>query len=360
MSITSEFYCVSTGMPGTITEYARRAEAEGWDGMLVPDSQNLTGDPYVNLMNAANATTVLKVAPGVTNPVTRHPAVTATAISTIQVESGGRAVLGIGRGDSALAHLNLAPAPVSVFEHYLTRLQGYLRGESVPFETDLDSTGVIREVSSLGMADAPTSSSLRWMKHLSIDKVDVDAVATGPRVITTAAKIADNVIFAVGGARERVDWAVSLANESAAAAGRSAGDLGFGTLIPVAVHPDRDMAHKLVSNGLASAARFSVMHGKVVGPVTPEVEAALLRIHANYDMNTHARRGRHSEELTPEIIDTFGIAGPPEYVVERLQSLQDAGLRRFWIFEPNHYGVDESLLADCHRWLVDDVLPKLR
>jgi alkanesulfonate monooxygenase SsuD/methylene tetrahydromethanopterin reductase-like flavin-dependent oxidoreductase (luciferase family) len=65
----------------------------------------------------------------VTNPYTRHPAVTAAAIASVQELSEGRAVLGIGRGDSSLAYLGLAPAPVAVFGSYVERVQAYLRGD---------------------------------------------------------------------------------------------------------------------------------------------------------------------------------------------------------------------------------------
>ena len=89
---------------------AQEIEAAGWDGMLVVDSQNLSGDPYVALAMAATGTTRLGLGTGVTNSVTRHAAATATAITSVNRVSNGRAVLGIGRGDSALAHLGRAPA----------------------------------------------------------------------------------------------------------------------------------------------------------------------------------------------------------------------------------------------------------
>ena len=62
-----------------------------------------------------------------TNSVTRHAAATATAITSVNRVSNGRAVLGIGRGDSALAHLGRAPARLAQFERYLRQLQTYLR-----------------------------------------------------------------------------------------------------------------------------------------------------------------------------------------------------------------------------------------
>jgi 5,10-methylenetetrahydromethanopterin reductase len=55
---------------------------------------------------AAGQTTRIRLGTGVTNPFTHHAAVTAFAIATVHAVSGGRATLGIGRGDSALAHSN--------------------------------------------------------------------------------------------------------------------------------------------------------------------------------------------------------------------------------------------------------------
>ena len=92
--------------------------------MGIVDSQCLSGDPYVAAALAGAATSTLKLATAVTNTATRHPAVAATAAASVQAETGGRFVLGIGRGDSALAYLGLAPAPPAQFERHLERLQG--------------------------------------------------------------------------------------------------------------------------------------------------------------------------------------------------------------------------------------------
>ena len=49
----------------------------------------------------------------VTNPVTREPAVTARAYATLQDISGGRMVMGIGRGDSAVRVMGRKPTPIA-------------------------------------------------------------------------------------------------------------------------------------------------------------------------------------------------------------------------------------------------------
>ncbi len=110
-----EFWSFSRPAVSTIAAHAAALEALGWDGMSLTDSQNLSPDVYVALTIAAQANERLQLGPGVTNPVTRHPAVTASAIAALQQLSGGRAMLGLGRGDSALFNIGRKPAPRAEF-----------------------------------------------------------------------------------------------------------------------------------------------------------------------------------------------------------------------------------------------------
>src|SRR4051812_12154413 len=125
----------TTGIPDprTITRHAAAAEASGWDGFAVVDSQNLTADCWVGLTLAAGVTKTIGLGTAVTNPVTRLPALTACAAASVHLVSGGRVTIGIGRGDSALSHLGRAPASVAALERYLKVLQAYLRREEVDF-----------------------------------------------------------------------------------------------------------------------------------------------------------------------------------------------------------------------------------
>src|SRR3982074_3429681 len=95
-----EFWLGTFPIPGRIAEIATLAERDGWDGLAFTDSQNLGGDTFAALGIAAQCTDQITLATGATNPVTRHPAVIASAIATLHVESGGRAWLGIARGHS--------------------------------------------------------------------------------------------------------------------------------------------------------------------------------------------------------------------------------------------------------------------
>src|SRR5262249_52356943 len=94
---------------------ARMVEDMGFAAMLFPDSQNLAPDVWSELVLAANATKTLQLGPSVSNSLTRDAAVTAGAALTLQVESDGRALLGMGRGDSSVQRIGKREDKVASF-----------------------------------------------------------------------------------------------------------------------------------------------------------------------------------------------------------------------------------------------------
>ena len=350
----TEMWTVGVGLPGMAARSAVAAEAAGWDGLAIVDSQNLSGDVYVALTMAAQATTTLKVAPGVTNPYTRHPAVTAGAIASVHGESGGRAVLGIGRGDSALAHLGLSPASVPYFENYVARVQGYLRGDEVDFQ-DETTTGP-SAVDELGLSAAPTASRLSWLNP-SLPKVPVHVVATGPKVIAVAARHGDGVNAAVGADPERVAWALDTARKARADAGLDPETVSYGAFVNVVCDPDIDAARHMIRGGLSTFARFSVMHGTPTGPVSDEQRDVLTSVHGAYDMTRHTMSGSaQSQLLTDSFVDRFGVTGDGPHCVERLRQLTDLGLERLVIVGPS-IGSDPDRARAARDRFQAEVLP---
>ncbi len=345
-----DVWTTGVSLPRLATRLAQRAEADGFDGMVVVDSQNLAGDCYVALAMAARDTTRLKLGTGVTNPFTRHPAVTASAIASIQAESAGRAVLGIGRGDSSLAHLGLAPAPVKVFERYLERVQAYLRGEEIAFAADDTEDGT--PVASLELAATPRSSQLHWLRP-DQPKVPVEVAASGPKVIRVAARLADRVMLAVGADPDRVRWGMGLARTVRE-------DVPVGAYVNVVANPDVEAARRLARGGMSTFARFNVMHGTTHGPVDESARAVLDRLHDAYDMRVHTRLDSpQAAELSPEFVDRFGIAGPSAYCVDRLDALVELGLDKLIIVGAS-LGAGREEMLDASARFVEEVLPALR
>lgn len=331
---------------------AARAEADGFDGMLVVDSQNLAGDPFVGLALAARETQRLKLGTGVTNPTTRHPAAAAAAIASVHVASGGRAVLGIGRGDSALAHLGMAPAPLAELERFVRTTRAYLRGEAVPFDElrPFERRGA-RPVGVLGLAATPPESRLHWLPR-DLAPVPVEVVATGPKALALAGRTADRVLLAVGADPERVAWAAATA--------RASGATRLGAFVNVVAHPDVAVARRLAAGGLSTFARFSAMDGTVHTPIDEASRRVLEDVHGAYDMNRHTRAGSpQAARLTESFIDRFGVVGPPAHCVARLAELARLGIDRLIVVGPS-IDAEREQARVAVRAFVDEVLPALR
>jgi 5,10-methylenetetrahydromethanopterin reductase len=348
------------GIPGRAVVQARRSEDEGWDGLALPDSQNMSGDPFVAIALAAHATTTLRFATGVTNTLTRHPALMACTAASVQAESNGRFVLGIGRGDSAAAHLGMAPASVRQFDNYLRRLRGYLAGEEVPFDPAEDIHLDQQPVSALGMAGGPVGSKLRWMKP-PFERVSIDVAASGPKVIRATARHADAISLAVGADLTRLRWALDELHAGLAEAGRPHDAVSVGVHVPVFVHEDRNEGRELVRGAVGSYARFSAMHRAVSGPVDDATRRTLESVHDAYDMRHHFSVGSpQSQHLTPEAIDLFAIVGPAGYCVERLQEIVELGVDRLSISARRGLRADPQVADEDRQRLVTEVLPRLR
>lgn len=354
-----ELWLTGVASPRGTARVAAQLEEAGWDGHLVVDSQNLSGDPYVALAMAASVTSRLGLGTGVTNSVTRHAAVTACSITSIHRLSNGRAVLGIGRGDSALAHLGRAPARLGSFERYLRQLKAYLRGDAVPF-ADIDiPQDVAPAMSELELADAPPASRIGWIADRG-DAVPVEVAASGPKVIAIAALHADRIMFALGADPTRIAWGIDLARETRRKAGLDPNGVSFGAYVNCGCSTDADKARDLVKGGLTTFARFSVMHGKASGPVSETDRAVLHDLRDNYDMKAHTRGdSRQAGVLTADFIDRFAIAGTPEQCIARLRELAALGLDKVAMTGALR-GVSEGDAAVSKKLLETEVLPAMR
>lgn len=333
-----EIHLLTFPLPGLAGPMAQMVEGAGWDGIYFADTQNLAADVYVSLGVAAAMTERMTLATGVTNPVTRHPAVTASAISAVQVASGGRAVLGIGRGDSALGFLGQKPARVAPFETYVSRVRSFLHGEPVD------------------LGDAVSRNE--WISTTGQPPVPIDIAATGPKVIGVAARQADRVTFAVGADPDRLRDAIALVRSEREAAGLDPASISVGAYVNAVAHPDVEVARTIARGGTASFAHFSGMEG---APRKETADGAVFEaLGKNYEMDSHAKAGAsHAAALSDAFIDRFSVAGPSEHCVSRLSELLETGLDRL-VLVPGSRDADQSELMGSMSRLAAEVVPNLR
>jgi 5,10-methylenetetrahydromethanopterin reductase len=116
---------------GEIGDLAARAEALGYDDFWLAD-ERFFREVYALLALAATRTRRIRLGPCVTDPFSRHPALTAMAIATLDEISGGRAVLGIGAGVSGFRELGIDAARSAVaIREAVELIRRLLAGNSV-------------------------------------------------------------------------------------------------------------------------------------------------------------------------------------------------------------------------------------
>ena len=93
------------GDPRELTDWVRRAESLGFDRIGIADSPALYRDVWVSSVQIAQATTSIPFGPWVTNPISRHPVVTASAALSVNELAPGRVYVGIGTGNSGVYNL---------------------------------------------------------------------------------------------------------------------------------------------------------------------------------------------------------------------------------------------------------------
>jgi 5,10-methylenetetrahydromethanopterin reductase len=334
-----EIWTAGANRPGQAVGAARRAEAEGFDGLSFGDTQCIASDPFVGLTLAAAATDRLQLGVRVTNPVTRHPATTAGAIASVQVEFPGRVMIGVGRGDSAVGLIQKPAATVAELEDFLVQLQGYLAGEAV--------------------AQNGPNNALQWLPA-ETPKVPVDVAATGPKVIAVGARHADQVSFNVGADGTRLRQCIDLARQARQDAGRDPDDLSFGAYLAVVAHPDRQIAHDLIRGPLAAYAHFSGMPGHPLDGLDPRDAAVFKAVGEHYEIGKHARPdASHVAYIDEDFIDRFGVVGPVDHCVEKLAGLVSLGIDRIMLIGPHPISPPEHV-AEYRRLLIEAVMPGLR
>src|ERR1700744_2792109 len=89
-----------------LVDLAVLSEALGYRDFWYTDVR-FARDCYLGLAAVAARTRTIRLGTGVTDPYSRHPALTASAIATLDEMSDGRAVLGLGTGGAGFRELGL-------------------------------------------------------------------------------------------------------------------------------------------------------------------------------------------------------------------------------------------------------------
>jgi probable F420-dependent oxidoreductase len=296
-----------------LVELMQLAEANGFEYGWTYDSHILWQEPYPLLTACALDTVKIKLGLNVTNPGTREPTVTASAFATLQDISGGRMVMGIGRGDSARRVIGQQPVKVAEFEQAVAMIKDLMNGREVRWND--------------------TDVQIKWAKGLP--PIPLYVAGYGPKVLSIAGRLADGVIIQLADP-EIVEWIIGIVRGAAAEAGRDPAELKIVACAPAHITNDIAAAYEqvrwfpaMVSNHvmdlLSKYDRSQLPEG-----LTSYVEQWERQ---RYDYAEHSRVGaKHGEFVSDETCERFCILGTPDQHVAKLKQLEAAGVDQWNIY----------------------------
>lgn len=278
-------------------ELGRLVESAGFDRLGI-SCVALWPDTYQLQALIAAQTKHIQIGSMVTNPYTRHAAVHASALATLQELSGGRAFCGLGVG-AGLEELGIDyPRPVSTLRETIGQIRAMLSGEG-----------------ELQLLRPP-------------DKAVPIAIGTrSEHVMKLAGEVAD---IALVGARHLTPDIVGRYRgwlaEGAARVGRDISDIEVLPRVTLCVSTDEDVA-------VTSVKRFAAHYLDILGdhgpPVDPERRSAIV---ATLDEATgwYFDLDRFDPPEMLRLIDgdlarKFAIVGTPEQCADQLRDLMALG-----------------------------------
>ncbi len=309
----------------------RAAEAAGFEYGWLFDSHVLWRDPYPLLTLMASVTTTMHLGTCVTNPATREPSVTASALAVLDELSGGRMDLGIGRGDSARRVLGKQPTSMQDLERAVHVIRALVEGRPIEYEGTL--------------------LQLTWTRG---DRLPVWIAGYGPVALRLTGRIADGAMLQIGDP-DLIRWFAGQVEASAVEAGREAGSVRIMAAAPAHVGDLAEARDRvrwfpaLVGNHVVD------LVNKYDRDDLPEELTRYIRGRQGYDYHHHAEVGSSNAEfVTDDVVDRFGLVGSADDVIRKLHELEAAGADQFNIYLMN--GNEEEQLAIYGR----EVIPALR
>lgn len=298
--------------PERTVKLAKAAEKGGFDYVWTFDSHILWKECYTMLTLLATETERVKLGPCVTNPAVRDITVTASNFAALNLISKGRAVCGIGRGDSSRRVMGFKPTTVDDMMHSIGQIRIMAEGGRIEYE-----------------------GKEQWFPWADPKyKLPMWIAGYGPKVLHASAKSADGIILQIADPF-LFPWFKSQVDAGAKEFGRNGEDeIEFMVAAPVFVSKD-------IKKCRAQVRWFPAMVGNHVADLVskyhsgevPQELTDYIKGRKGYNYREHADKDADHLDFIPEpIIDRFSVIGDVAAHVDKLKDLEAKGMNQFNIY----------------------------
>lgn len=319
--------------PQRVAESARLAEEKGFDFVWTMDSQLLAWrllDPFVCLSACVQSTRRVSLGIAVSNPFTRHPAATACAMVSLDQLSGGRSILGMGTGGSALRTIG---SPLAK-----------MRGTHRERRKALRET--VRFLNVLFSGEEASFQGVPMKVEVAHRKIPIYVSASGPKMLELAGELADGVIIQTGIDRRCMEFALEHIEKGTQKAGRSLRHLDLVCSTFCSLDNDRELAvargkplaawFYAAAPGLVELAGFKASRRRPTVRVFPDLYHAL-----------STEEAMDAASFIPdEVVERLCLVGRAEEALPRVRELESLGITQVFLRSYNTYTLPDDLICE--------------
>lgn len=280
-------------------ELAQLSESLGYKYFWYTDVR-FARECYIGLTSVALATKKILVATGVTDPYSRHPAITAAAIATLDEISNGRAVLGLGAGGAGFNELGLkAHLPIAAMREAIEIIRGLFRGETVT------KNGKIISIDGGALSFKPYRS-----------KVPIFIATHGLQMSYLAGRIADGMWIANTLNPSALQMYLDKIDQGLNKENRSEESLHLGLRVEACISSDTEQAINIMRRRVAGRIMGQYPHWdylKYTGLTLPE---EFLSLGGSRDEDV---LDKATKLIPQEIVDSMALSGDSDRVASLLR-----------------------------------------
>ncbi len=279
------------------SELARAIDESGFEVLWYIDFQLGMKDVYAAMNLAALSTERALIGAGVTNLVTRHPTVTANATVALDELSGGRALLGLGAGWSAVLGAGGRPSKLGDLRSGVDEFRKLFTGEA----------------HELYGARARLATATR--------QIPIYLAASQPSMLRLAGEVCDGVVLMGAADPDFCSWQIEFIHEGLAAARRDRRELTIDLFITMSVGDDEAGAIDDI-RAWATSQAATFYPWKRMPPAWERFRPEFARAAEAYKLVDHlSLQARHRQIVSDDFARSVALVGDLDTCVSRLRRL---------------------------------------
>jgi 5,10-methylenetetrahydromethanopterin reductase len=262
----------------------------------------------------ASSTKIVQIATGILPIFTRHVALSAMTMATLDEISGGRAIFGLGFGITPLMTVNMGfqkPPVIAAIREYCEAFRMILKGENVNYN------GKYVKCANVKLGFKPVR-----------DRIPIYLAANQSRMLRLAGEVADGVLLTAGTTPEHVKYAYEQISEGASSAGRDPSDIQVSGFVFVAASESKqfDAYRDIPSMRVFAAYCVSGEYGELIADLSGYDKSKISKIREALAAGDPGKAGSY---VDPYMVETMSAFGTPESIRSRLREFVKAGNGRF-------------------------------